>query len=63
MADMNLAHEDERELVQLQDADRAAVDEFYRSHVRVLTRYIARHIDDQHDVPDLVTATFIAAME
>ena len=60
---MNLAHADDRDLVPLLDGDPAAVEEFYRRHVRALTRFIARHIDDQHDVPDLVTATFIAAIE
>jgi RNA polymerase sigma-70 factor (ECF subfamily) len=57
------------ELVGALEHDPAALEEFYRRHVRALTRYVARRIGQtdpaQHaeHADDIVAATFLAALE
>jgi len=59
----DLAGADDRDLVRVLDRDPAALEEFYRRHVRPLTRYVTRQLGDPHDAADLVAATFLAALE
>jgi RNA polymerase sigma-70 factor (ECF subfamily) len=59
----DLADVDDRLLVPLIAQDPAALEEFYRRHVRPLTRYVTRKLGDPHDAADVVAATFLAAME
>lgn len=54
---------DDRWLVKRLGHDPVALEEFYRRHVRVLTRHLTRSVGDPHDAADLAAATFIAAME
>jgi RNA polymerase sigma factor (sigma-70 family) len=51
------------ELVGALDRDPAALEEFYRRHVRALTRYVARRLEDADHADDIVAATFLAALE
>jgi RNA polymerase sigma factor (sigma-70 family) len=57
------ADADDRELVPRLTCDPAALEEFYRRHVRSLMRQVIERVQDPHDADDLVAATFIAAME
>lgn len=59
----DLADVDDRCLVPVLALDPAALEEFYRRHVRPLTRYVTRRLGDEHDAADVVAATFLAAME
>ncbi len=59
----DLADLDDRRLVPLLARDPAALEEFYRRHIRPLTRYVTRRLGDPHDAADVVAATFLAAME
>lgn len=59
----DLADVDDRRLVPRLARDPAALEEFYRRHVRVLTRHVTRRLGDEHDAADVVAATFLAAME
>src|SRR5262245_22473975 len=59
----DLAGTPDQNLVRALDRDPAAVEEFYRRHVRPLTAYLTRSVGDPHDAADLVAATFLAAME
>ncbi|WP_218577074.1 RNA polymerase sigma factor [Phytohabitans rumicis] len=59
----NLAEMDDCDLVAAFDGDPEAVEEFYRRHVRGLTRYVTRVVGDGHDAADLVAAAFLAALE
>lgn len=43
--------------------DPAALEEFYRRHVRPLIRHVARRLLDPGHADDIVAATFLAAME
>lgn len=61
MAD--LASADDAELVVALRHDPAALEEFYRRHVRPLTRYLTRRVGDPELAADLVASTFVAAME
>ncbi|GAA1653597.1 RNA polymerase sigma factor [Actinoplanes couchii] len=54
---------DDRWLVKRLGHDPAAIEEFYRRHVRALTRHLTRSTGNPHDADDLVAATFIAAIE
>ena len=54
---------DDAELALALGHDPAAVEEFYRRHVRALTRYIDRRVGDPHLAADLVATTFLAAIE
>lgn len=59
----DLADVDDRRLVPLLASDPAALEEFYRRHVRPLTRHVTRRLGDPHDAADVVASTFLAAME
>ncbi|MFK3983522.1 RNA polymerase sigma factor [Micromonospora sp. NPDC050397] len=63
MLDASFDAIDDRELLRGLDRDPAALEEFYRRHVRALTRYLHSAVGDTHDAGDLAAATFIAAME
>jgi len=43
--------------------DPAALEEFYRRHVRPLTRHVARRLVDPSHTDDIVAAAFLAAIE
>jgi RNA polymerase sigma factor (sigma-70 family) len=59
---MQPAEATDGELIAALDRDPAALEEFYRRHVRTLTRYVARQLGaDQAD--DVVAATFLATLE
>lgn len=60
---VDLSETDDRDLVPALGRDQAAVEEFYRRHVRPLTRYITRRLGDPEETADLVTATFLAAIQ
>lgn len=59
---VDLAGIDDADLVAALSRDRAAVEEFYRRHVRPLSRYVARRVDHPEDAADLVTAAFLEAI-
>ena len=63
MREADLATADDRDLLRDFGRDPAAVEEFYRRHVRALSRYLTRAAGNPHDGADLVAATFVAAME
>jgi len=63
VADVDLAGADDLDLVRVLDREPAAVEEFYRRHVRPLTRHVSRVLNDPHDTADVVAATFIVAIE
>lgn len=44
-------------------SDARAVEEFYRRHVRPLTRFVRRRQPDEEGAADIVAATFLAAIE
>ena len=60
---LDLEAVDDRWLVKRLGHDPVALEEFYRRHVRALTRHLTRSLGDPHDAADLAAATFIAAME
>ncbi|MGA4995386.1 RNA polymerase sigma factor [Nonomuraea bangladeshensis] len=43
--------------------DPVAFDAFYRRHVDAVTRFLARRVDDPHDVADLVAEVFVAVLD
>lgn len=43
--------------------DPDAFERFYRDHIERLTRFVARRVDDPHLVADLVSETFLAAID
>jgi RNA polymerase sigma-70 factor, ECF subfamily len=60
----DLADADDADLVRNLRSDPAALEEFYRRHVRPLTRYAVRRLGGDADAAsDLVAATFLAAIE
>jgi RNA polymerase sigma factor (sigma-70 family) len=61
--DMRLAETDDRDLVMILGHNADALEEFYRRHVRGVTRFVARSVGDSHDTADLVAATFVAVIE
>jgi RNA polymerase sigma factor (sigma-70 family) len=58
-----LAEVDDADLISRLAHDPAALEEFYRRHVRALTRYAARVLGHREDADDVVAATFLAAIE
>src|SRR5690242_15832559 len=60
---MDLAQVPDGELLAGLARDPAALEEFYRRHVRALTRHVARRLVDPDHADDIVAATFLAAME
>lgn len=59
----DLADTDDVDLVRAMGRDPAALEEFYRRHVRALTRYVAYRLGDADAAGDVVAATFLAATE
>lgn len=43
--------------------DPEAFERFYRRHIDVVTRYVARRVDDPHLVADLVADVFVAVID
>jgi RNA polymerase sigma factor (sigma-70 family) len=43
--------------------DVVALEAFYRRHVEGITRFLARRVDDPHQVADLVADVFLAVLE
>lgn len=43
--------------------DPVAFEAFYRRHVDVVTSFLARRVDDPHDVADLVAEVFMAVLD
>ena len=58
-----IADADDRRLVPVLARDPAALEEFYRRHVRPLTRHVTRRLGNPHDAANVVASTFLAAME
>ena len=56
------AEAEDADLVLAMARDPAALEEFYRRHVRPLTRYAARRVGETQ-APDIVAAAFLAAIE
>jgi RNA polymerase sigma factor (sigma-70 family) len=54
---------DDAELLMRLRRDPAALEEFYRRHVRALARFAASHSGDGHAADDIVAATFLAVIE
>jgi DNA-directed RNA polymerase specialized sigma24 family protein len=44
-------------------SDPVALEAFYTAHYDAVVRYLARRVDDPHDVADLVADTFLTALE
>jgi RNA polymerase sigma factor (sigma-70 family) len=63
MSHRDLTGQADEALVAALRADPAALEEFYRRHVRGLTRYAARRMRDPSEAADLVAAAFLEAVE
>lgn len=63
MAHRDLTGQADEELVAALRTDPAALEEFYRRHVRGLTRYAARRMRDPSEAADLIAAAFLEAVE
>lgn len=63
MGTPDLADAGDAELVRRMSRDPAALEEFYRRHVRGLTRYATHRVGDPDAAGDVVAATFLAATE
>lgn len=63
MARNDLTGQADEELVAALRTDPAALEEFYRRHVRGLTRYAVRRMRGPSKAADLVAATFLEAVE
>jgi RNA polymerase sigma factor (sigma-70 family) len=63
MSHRDLTGQADEELVAALRTDPAALEEFYRRHVRGLTRYAARRMRDPSEAADLIAAAFLEAVE
>ena len=63
MSHRDLTGQADEALVAALRTDPAALEEFYRRHVRGLTRYAARRMRDPSEAADLVAAAFLEAVE
>ena len=63
MGKPDLAEVPDGDLLSRLARDPAALEEFYRRHVRPLTRHVTRRLLDPTHADDIVAATFLAAME
>jgi RNA polymerase sigma factor (sigma-70 family) len=63
MSRRDLTGQADEELVAALRTDPAALEEFYRRHVRGLTRYAARRMRDPSEAADLIAAAFLEAVE
>jgi RNA polymerase sigma factor (sigma-70 family) len=63
VAGPELAEVEDADLVRAMRSDPVALEEFYRRHVRALTRYAARQLGDEHAADDVVATSFLAAIE
>lgn len=63
MSHRDLTGQADEELVAALRTDPAALEEFYRRHVRGLTRYAARRMQDPSEAADLIAAAFLEAVE
>lgn len=63
VAAADLSRADDAQLVPMLASDARAVEEFYRRHVRPLTRYVRRRLPDDQVAADIVAAAFLAAIE
>jgi RNA polymerase sigma factor (sigma-70 family) len=63
MSHTDLTGQADEALVAALRTDPAALEEFYRRHVRGLTRYAARRMRDPSEAADLVAAAFLEAVE
>lgn len=59
----DLADVDDADLVRSLRRDPAAVEEFYRRHVRSLRNYVTRRLGDAEAAGDVTAAAFLAAIE
>jgi RNA polymerase sigma factor (sigma-70 family) len=63
MSHRDLTGQADEDLVAALRTDPAALEEFYRRHVRGLTRYAARRMRDPSEAADLIAAAFLEAVE
>jgi RNA polymerase sigma factor (sigma-70 family) len=63
MSHRDLTGQADEELVAALRTDPAALEEFYRRHVRGLTRYAAQRMRDPSEAADLIAAAFLEAVE
>lgn len=63
MSHRDLTGQADEALVAALRTDPAALEEFYRRHVRGLTRYAARRMRDPSEAADLIASAFLEAVE
>ena len=63
MSRRDLTGQADEALVAALRTDPAALEEFYRRHVRGLTRYAARRMRDPSEAADLIASAFLEAVE
>lgn len=63
VGDSDLAGVDDAELLRRLRRDPAALEEFYRRHVRALASFAARQLGDPQMADDIVAATFLAVID